>query len=193
MTFREIFTRLSAEINTEIFCPVKKVGTHFEVILTEKVRKSDPNPPTLTKLTLFGFDEVISINQDLIKPYNPILLPDKKAINKTCDGILLALISGKPYFFVTEMKSSLSNMQEHVWKMQAGKNIISYLKCIFSEYLDIDTHSWHTFYCVFHVADPKRTTDESIKLSQNPKQPVYFCVENNDRFSALKLINEPII
>ncbi|AVF06633.1 hypothetical protein J7S89_02035 [Acinetobacter baumannii] len=193
MPIEEIFTCLKREINPSICCVAKPAENGVEVILTEKVRRTDPNPPALNKLTLFGFDEVISINQDLVRAYYPILLPTKKAINKTCDGILLAAIKGKLYFLVTEMKSSLSNMNEHILKMQAGKNMVSYLKCILSEYLGIDTSSWNTYYCIFHIADPKRETNESLLISCDPKYPMYFCVENNDRFSALKLINESLI
>ena len=193
MLLQEIFTCLSTEIDSSLCCTVNRADEYCEVILNEKVRKGDANPPTLTKLTLFGFDEVISINQDLIKTYSPILLPKMKAINKTCDGILIAMVGGVPYFFVTEMKSSLSNMREHIWKMQAGKNIVSYLKCIFSEYLNIDTFGWDTYYCVFHIADPKRETNGDVLISKDPRAPVYFCVENNDRFSALKLINHSLL
>lgn len=192
MSLEKIFQKLHSSIDSSICCS-SAPGTGFEVFLKEDIKKGDKTPPTLNKLTIFGFDEVIAIDQDLVKTYSPLLLRGKKAMGKTCDGILLAVIKNKPCFLVIEMKSSLSNKNEHAWKMQAGKNMISYLKCVCFEYLDIDISTWPIFYCIFHIADPKRSTHEQIPISHDPKNPAYFIVNNNDRFSALKIINVPLI
>lgn len=193
MELEGIFKELNSQINPELLYDVDREDDAIKVEIIEKVRSGDKNPPTLTNLTLFGFDNVIPLDQDLIVSYQPLLLHSKKGMNKTCDGVLIASIGGHPCFVVMEMKSSLSNLSQHVDKMRAGKNLVDYLKIIILEYLDIDISKWDTYYCVFHTADPKRETIHSTLDMKDPHKPIYFCVENNDRFSALKLINRSLL
>ncbi len=193
MELESIFKELSSQFNRDLLYNVTQEERGLKVEIFEKIKKNDKNPPTLTHLTLFGFDYVIPLDQDRITPYRPNILYLKKEMNRSCDGILIASIQENPCFIIVEMKSSLSNRAQHIEKMRAGKILVSYLKDIILEYLNINITEWNTYYCIFHIADPKRETIFGDAPSQDPQKPVYFCVENYDRFSALKLINRPLL
>lgn len=174
---------------------------HLKTLLDTKVKLKEHASPTgislelnepdksarLKKLVISGFTNVIAINHDKITPISKFLFKSHDS-TKTCDGIIFCIIDEEPYILAVDLKSSLSNKGEHRYKTQAGKNLISYLNCVLEQFEDCSLSDWKIYYCIFHLSDPKRPTEIIKNVSNDPKEPAYLQVENDQTISIRKIL-----
>lgn len=190
LAYKDLINFLSAKLDSRILHRVHALGETSSITFQEL---KNPKETKLKKLTITGFTDVVAINQDQITTYKPILFANEKGIGKTCDGIVFCIVGEKPYIIVFDMKSSLSNMGEHIWKTKCGRNFLSYLKCVLEQFFDQTLNDWNICYCIFHTGNPKRTTGTELEISSDPKQPIYYCVNDGDTIHVNKIVGNKLL
>lgn len=152
----------------------------------------DSKGASLKSVLISGFDEAVGINHD-----NCCLISDKittKGARKTCDGIIFFRLENKHYILITDLKSSLSNIEDHAFKTKSGKNFVSYLSCLLNQFEEVDISNWEIYYCIFIDEDkysnqrrPTAAAPESANKS--PCNPARIPIKNNSTVSVRKLLN----
>jgi hypothetical protein len=189
-TYVDFIDQLSQSLDQSF---LYSINSNAGVNSIDFLENKNPKETKLKKLTITGFSHVVAINQDKITAYKPSIFKTIKGINKTCDGIVFCVVRGDPYIIVFDMKSSLSNESEHIWKTKCGRNFLSYMNCVLEQFLNVDLSAWKVCYCIFYAGDPKRTTDITPQVSYDPADPCYHNVSNGDVVSVLQVIGKPLI
>lgn len=185
----DLITQLSSLLNPLILHTVD--DTHSVKKITFK-ETQNPTQTILKKLTISGFSHVIAINHDKITICNPVIFPTMAGIRKTCDGIVFCILDNEPYIIVFDMKSSLSNSQEHALKTKNGKIFLNYLSSVLEQFDNKNLSDWNVCYCIFHTGEPLRETGVDISISNRADAPKYYQVENDEVIPLRKILGKPL-
>lgn len=188
--YKDLIKFLSTDLDTKLLHKIDTLGLNSSITFQEL---KNPKETKLKKLTITGFTDVVALNQDHITSFKPALFPKEKGISKSCDGIVFCLVNEEPHIIVFDMKSSLSNISEHIWKTKCGRNFLSYLKCVLEQFFDKNLNDWSICYCIFHTGDPKRTTGTEPEVSKDPKNPVHHCVNDGDTVHVNKILGKKLL
>ena len=145
---------------------------------------------TLKSIQISGFDDVVGINHDKCSLNSNSI--NIKGARKTCDGIIFFKLKEKHYILITDLKSSLSNSEEHQYKTKSGKNFISYLNCLLNQFEGVDISGWEIYYCIFidiEKYNHRRLTGVSPEFaSKLPSSPTRIPIANNSKISIQRLL-----
>lgn len=153
--------------------------------------KEDNKGASLKSITISGFDNVVGINHDRCSLISENI--NIKGARKTCDGIIFFKLENKHYILITDLKSSLSNLEDHACKTKSGKNFVSYLSCLLSQFEGVNISDWEIYYCIFIDSEKynlrRPTAISSEFASKLPCSPTRIPIKNNSTVSIRRLLN----